>query len=268
MANYLNIALPIVEKDLLTGEFKATEYFEDYLYQLVKATGGEGSETITEVNSASMNADKDPYFNSLVLSLKKQVEHLESVFSAYIVETVVKPVNRLESSFLESAVFSLKKKTNHLEGLLSSHAVDSAIKTTSHVENTHTVEAAVLSLIKKVGHLESFSSTHIVDAAVKQLQVDTVKFNTLIKQVNYTAKNKDYVEGRGNITLKFPANAVRGDEVIFANGDGGTITLNGNGNNIKFTSTDETLTMRRQGTSLHFHFFEDNDLNERYWRAR
>jgi len=168
MANYLDIALPIIEKDPATGEFKATPYFEDYLYQIVRATGGEGSETITEIEVASLNADKVPYLYGLVLQLKS----------------------------------------------------------------------------------------------------DTAKFNTLIKKVNYTAKNKDYVEGRGNITLKFPANAVRGDEVIFANGNGGTITVDGNGNDIKYTSTDTTLIMRQQGTSFHFHFFEDNVLNERYWRAR
>ena len=163
MASYLDLALPIIEKDPDTGELKATPYFEDYLYQLVKATGGEGAGGITD----------------------------------------------LESSF----------------------------------------------------------STHIVEAAVKQLQLDTARFKTLIKSVDYTAKNKDYVEGRGTITLKFPANAVRGDEVIFANG-GGVITFNGNGNNIKYTTTDTTMISRQQGTSFHFHFFEDNVLNERYWRAK
>jgi hypothetical protein len=191
MADYLDIALPITEKDPQTGEVKATPYFEDYLYQLVKATGGEGSETITEVNTSALQADKVPYLMGLVLSLRKKVSHLENAFS-----------------------------------------------------------------------------THIVEAAVKQLQLDTAQFNTLIKQTDYTAKNKDYVEGRGNITLKFPANAVRGDEVIFANGNGGTLKIDGNGNNIKYTSTDTTLIMRQKGTSFHFHFFEDNCLNERYWRAR
>ncbi len=190
MADYLDIALPIIEKDPDTGEFKATPYFEDYLYQLVKATGGEGSETTTEVMIAGLQADKVPYLSGLVLSLRKKIAHLESAFS-----------------------------------------------------------------------------THIVEAAVRQLQLDTAKFNTKIKTSNYTAKNKDYVEGRGNVTLKFPENAVNGDEVIFANG-GGIITIDGNGNNIKYTSTDTTMVSRNEGTSFHFHFFEDNVLNERYWRAR
>jgi len=189
-AKYLDLALPIVEKDPETGEWKATPYFEDYLYEIVKATGGEGSETITEVMTAGLQSDKVPYLMGLVLALRK-----------------------------------------------------------------------------KIGHLEAINSTYIVEAAVKQLQIDTTKFNTLIKTDTYTAKNKDYVEGRGKVTFKFPANAVRGDEVIFANG-GGILTLDGNGNNIKFTSTDTTFIIRQKGTSIHFHFFEDNNLNERYWRAK
>jgi hypothetical protein len=128
--------------------------------------------------------------------------------------------------------------------------------------------ALVLSLRKKISHLEVAISTHIIEAAVRQLQIDTAQFTTLIKISAYTAKNRDYVEGRGNITLKFPENPRRGDEVIFANGNGGTITLDGNGNYIKYTATDTKLIMRQQGTSLHFHYFEDNVLNERYWRAR
>ena len=191
MADYLDIALPIIEKDPDTGEFKATPYFEDYLYQLVQATGGEGAETVTEVNEAALQSAKVPYLYGLVLSLRKKIAHLESAFS-----------------------------------------------------------------------------THIVEAAVKQLQIDTARFNTKIKTSNYTAKNKDYIEGRGNITLKFPANAARGDEIIFANGSGGIITIDGNGNNIKYTATDTKLTIRRKGTSFHFHFFEDNVLNERYWRVK
>ena len=190
MASYLDLALPIVEKDPDTGEWKATPYFEDYLYELVKATGGEGAETITEVMTAGLQSDKVPYLMGLVLSLRKKIAHLESAFS-----------------------------------------------------------------------------THIVEAAVKQLQIDTARFNTKIKTDTYTAKNKDYIEGRGKVTFKFPENAVKGDEVIFANG-GGIITLDGNGNNIKYTSTDTKFIIRQKGTSIHFHFFEDNELNERYWRAR
>ena len=85
---------------------------------------------------------------------------------------------------------------------------------------------------------------------------------------NYTAKNKEYIEGRGGITIKFPANAKRDNEVIFANGDGSSITFDGNGNTIKYTSTDKKFITRRKGSSFHFHFFVDNVVGDSYWRAR
>ena len=218
MSEYLDLSLPIVEKDPDTGEYKATPYFEDYLHSLVVSTGGEGSTTVNEVLASSLNSDKVPFLTGLILSIKSKVSSLEA-------------------------------------GMLQ-------------VDKVASLTGLVLSLRKKIGHLEAALSTHIVEAAVKQLQIDTARFNTKIKAVNYTAKNKDYIEGRGNITLKFPSSAVSGDEVIFSNGNGSTITIDGNGNNIKYTSTDTTLVMRNEGTSLHFHFFEDNVLNERYWRAR
>jgi len=189
MASYLDIALPIVEKNE-NGEFIATHYFEDYLHEIIKATGGEGAAIITKVLTSALLADIIPHLSGQVSALKK-----------------------------------------------------------------------------KVGHLEAALSTHVMQAEIRQLQLDTASFNTKIKLIDYTAKNKDYVEGRGNITLKFPANAKRNDEVIFANGDGSSIKFDGNGNNIKYTTTDTTMISQRKGTSYHFHFFEDNVLNERYWRA-
>ena len=191
MATYLDLEMPIVEKDPDTGHFKATPYFEDYLYQLVFGLGGEGAEPVSEIISSSVQADKLPYIQGLISKLSRKVTDIDVTSDLYL-----------------------------LKGVIS------------------------------------------------ELQSSTASFVTKIKQVNYTAKNKEYIEGRGNITLKFPANARRNDEIIFANGNGGTITLDGNGNNIKYTSTDTTMIMRRKGTSLHFHFFEDNVLNERYWRAR
>ena len=191
MAEYLDIAQPIIEIDNETKEFKATPYFEDYLFQIIQGLGGEGSTIVNEISTSSIQSAKVPYLFGLVYTLSKKVTDLESKLS-----------------------------------------------------------------------------THVLAAKVRQLEIDTARFNTAIKTADYVAKNKDYIEGRGNIKLKFPKNAVRGDEIIFANGDGGTITIDGNGNNIKYTTIDTILMMRQQGSSLHFHFFEDNGLNERYWRAR
>lgn len=168
MAEFLDIAQPIIELDVATNEFKATPYFEDYLYSLVTAVGGEGSDTINNIISSSVQSDKVPYLFGQVDKLNRQ--------------------NAL--------------------------------------------------------------------------------FNTIIKTTNYTAKNRDFVEARNRITVKFPKNARRGDEIIVANGDGSKITIDGNGNNIKYDSTDSTFTTSRNGSSFHFHFFIDNDNSENYWRIR
>ena len=191
MATYLDLAMPIVEKDPDTGEFTATPYFEDYLYQLVFGLGGEGSAPIDEIISSSVQADKIPYIQGLIAKLTK-----------------------------------------------------------------------------KVSDNESTSDLYLLKAAISQLQTNTASFDTKVKAINYTAKNKEYIEGRSGVTLYFPKNAKRNDEVIFANGDGSSITFNGNGNVIKYTSTDTTFITRRKGSSYHFHFFVDNVAGDSYWRAR
>ena len=58
MADNLDIARPIVEIDPATGEFKATPYFETYLYDLVAAIGGEaGTLDHTLLNPASIGTN-------------------------------------------------------------------------------------------------------------------------------------------------------------------------------------------------------------------
>jgi len=126
----------------------------------------------------------------------------------------------------------------------------------------------IASLQKKVSHLEHSLSTHIVEAAVKQLQVDTRPFKSMVKAVNYTAKNRDYIEAQKNVTIKLPANAARDDEVIVANGDGSRIRADGNGNKIKYTALANIFNIYRPGSSKHFQFFVDNVADVSYWRAR
>jgi len=190
MAEYLDLAQPIIEIDNETKEFKATPYFEDYLFQIIQAIGGEGSTTINEIISSSLQSDKVPYLFGLV----------------------------------------------------------------------HT-------LSKKVSDLEAQLGTHVLEATVKQLLINTAAFSSSIKITDYTAKNKDWVEGRSNARIKLPENAVRDDEVMIANGDGSTITVDGNGTDIKYTSTDRTFIMRNKGSSYHFHLFVDNPNNTKYWRV-
>ena len=105
-------------------------------------------------------------------------------------------------------------------------------------------------------------------ALVKQMQIDTASFNSKIKTSNYTAENREWVEARSKARIKLPSNPLHNSEVIISNGDGTHIIMDGNGSDIKFTSTSTTLTTARQGSSFHFQFFSDNALGESYWRAR
>ena len=191
MAEYLDIAQPIIEIDPDTKEFKATPYFEDYLFNIIQGLGGEGSTVISEVVSSGVQADKVPYLFGLVYTLSNKVTALES----------------------------------------------------------------------QLGN-------HYIKAMVEQLQIDTAKFNTKVKNTNYTAKNREYIEANGNVTIKLPENAVSGDEVMVANGDGTRIRVDGNGNKIKYTTEADIFNIVRVGSSKHFHFFKDNPNNAGYWRVR
>ncbi len=51
MADFLDLAMPIVEKDD-NGDLIATPYFEDYLFQIINSIGGEGSDIAATVESA------------------------------------------------------------------------------------------------------------------------------------------------------------------------------------------------------------------------
>ena len=190
MAEYLDVAQPIIEIDSLTKEFKATAYFEDYLYRIIQGLGGEGAPSTGDSISTTVSADKIPYLFGLVYTLGK-----------------------------------------------------------------------------KVSQLEAGASNSVMAAAIKLLESRTANFITTVKTQDSTAKNKDFFEARNSITVKLPANARRSDEVIVANGDGSKITIDGNGNNIKYTTTDTSVIMRSQGTSLHFHFFIDNVSGDSYWRV-
>lgn len=69
MANILDLAVPIVEKND-NGEFVATSYFEDYLFEIIESLGGEGAESIAsesllsiiaplKANLAKLNSDEE-----------------------------------------------------------------------------------------------------------------------------------------------------------------------------------------------------------------
>ena len=108
----------------------------------------------------------------------------------------------------------------------------------------------------------------ILNAQIKETNERTANFTSKIKQTNYTAINKDWIEARSGIQVTFPESPVRDDEIMVSNGDGSAIKIYGNGYNFKYTSTSDTFITRNIGSSYHFQFFQDNDLGESYWRVR
>ena len=212
MAEYLDTDLAIVYSDPDTKELKATPYFEDYLFQIVRGLGGEGSTLVSDLAAASLDMDKIPYLTNLVKRLGKQVEEI-------------------------------------------GNTVDSPI-----------LDAKVKSMQKKLSELEAHFDIHRLEGVVRQLEIDTMGFVGKVKFVSYTAFNKDWVEGRANAVITLPADPLPNDQVIVSNGDGSTIKVLSNGTDIKYTSTDTTLTIQRMGTSLHFQVFEDEST--KYWRIR
>ena len=84
-----------------------------------------------------------------------------------------------------------------------------------------------------------------------------VRFMPLVKTVDYTAVDLDFIEGRSNAIITLDSNANTGDMVIVANGDGTAIKVLGS---VKITAIESSVMIRRSGTSLRFIKFAD------YWR--
>lgn len=209
-AEYLDANQPIVEIDPLTKELKATPYFEDYLYNIVRTIGGEGSTLISEIAATIIDSGKAEYLFALFKSIKRQLEDLDHYDGAYVL----------------SLVKSLKKQVEEIE----------------------------------------ISDIHILQAAVRQIQVDTQGFIGKVITSDYTAFDKEWIEARNKARIYLPENALVNHQVIVSNGDGTIISVHGNGNNIKYTTTDTVVNIRNQGTSLHFQLFQDGTT--KYWRIR
>lgn len=108
MADHLDIALPIVTKDDLTGEYKATAYFENYLYEIISTLGGEGATIIEELVATTIEAGKFPQLFSLVNSLRSQVDNInDSISLQHRLEAAVKQIE------IDTAGFIAKVKTSN-----------------------------------------------------------------------------------------------------------------------------------------------------------
>lgn len=188
-----------------------------------------------------------PYFENYLYNLVATMGGEGSTIISDIVNTVI-AADKLDP--LLSLVKSLKRQVDEINNTVDSPILDAKVKT----------------MQTKLSELEAHFDHARLDATIKQIQIDTAGFIGMVQTSNYTAENKDWVEARNKITVKLPANPLVNDQVIVSNGDGSLITINGNGNNIKYTRTDASAQIANQGTSLHFQLFEDQST--KYWRIR
>ena len=77
----------------------------------------------------------------------------------------------------------------------------------------------------------------------------------------YTAIPYDFINAKSNATIKFPAQPPENCVIIVRNGDGSSITLNGNEKTINGSKNGY---LRRKGTTIPFYYFIDSDE----WFAR
>jgi len=147
-----------------------------------------------------------------------------------------------------------------------STAISDIINTVIAADKLDYMFSLIKSLKTQMDEVINNADRPVLDATVKQILYDTAGFIGKVKISAYTAENKDWVEARNKAVISLPANPLVNDQVIISNGDGSIINVNGNGNNIKYTSTDTSVNIRNQGTSLHFQLFEDQDT--KYWRIR
>jgi hypothetical protein len=160
---------------------------------------------------------------------------------------------------------------NYLYNIIFSLGGEGAEPVSGNNEVNHAVDIPALSarvkfLQRTIDELGNELNDHRLEATVKQIAIDTAGFRGRVEITDYTAENKEWIEARGRITIKLPSDPLVNDQVIVSNGDGAVITIQGNGNDIKYTDKDTSINIRNQGTSLHFQLFEDEST--KYWRIR
>jgi len=200
------------------------------------------------VDSKGNELKATPYFEDY---LYKVIATLGGEGSTLIEDLVKVTIEADKLDYMFGLVKSLKKQVDEINNTIDSPILDAKVKT----------------MQTKLGELEAHFDSHQLQSTVKQIQIDTTGFISKVKTTNYTAENKDWVEARNGITIDLPANPLSNSQVIVANGDGTAITIDGNGNNIKYKDTDTALITKRKGTSLHFQYFIDNVTAESYWRV-
>jgi hypothetical protein len=119
----LSLVLPIVALDDDSGDYKATPYFEDYLFQLVNAMGGEGSEaTPDSVQLSALHQQLIP-LQGKASALEKGLANIEhpdqsmlrakSANQSAEIEALTQLISSLlsQNASLRSALSSIKKFT-------------------------------------------------------------------------------------------------------------------------------------------------------------
>jgi len=122
------------------------------------------------------------------------------------------------------------------------------------------------SIVERNEELQQLFATPYFEDFLYDLGIRTASFKTSVAITNVTAKNRGFYEANNGITVKLPANPKDNSEVIIANGDGTSITIDGNGTDIKYTTTSQTFITNNIGSSWHFHLFQNG--TEKYWRVR
>lgn len=84
-----------------------------------------------------------------------------------------------------------------------------------------------------------------------------VVFTSVSITGNYTASGWDWINAKNGVTITFPETPIAGSEIIVRNGDGSSITINGNG---KLINSSSSVVIGSQGTSIRFKYFAtDNE---------
>lgn len=141
MADYLDADLELIAPDPDTGELKATPYFEDYLYNIIAALGGEGSSVVGDLIAVTFESDKFAYYSGLVKTLSKQVEEIQHTINSPILDAKVKLMQkRLDELDSHFDNYSLSALVNEIDFRTSSF--NATIKTTNYTaKNKDYVEA-------------------------------------------------------------------------------------------------------------------------------
>ncbi len=93
---------------------------------------------------------------------------------------------------------------------------------------------------------------------------DAKRYRSVKTSIEYTAIDHDFVEANNGARIKLDPSPGADDVIIVANGDGSSVVVDGNSNNIMYTSLDTCMEIHRQGTTITFQWFDEGP----YWRPR